>query len=139
MSKRFTDSELLAELHNAQDGTRAVHEQDGPRNAAIFAGIETTVARFASAPHAFPEPPTLDDALSRVGEAYRVADAYRVVYGSALADLNTADARTIDYAHRAASQYTAALEQLTWCVSDARVALYALLPVMPAETEGARA
>lgn len=132
MSKHLNEHESAVIHLDALDDLGVVEQEDGPRNAALHARIAETAERFAATPHADLTPSTLAEAMDRVGKSYRVADAYRVVYASALSELNMADARTIDYAHRAAAQYTAALEQLTRAVSDARVALFDRLPVVPA-------
>lgn len=130
MSKHLTPQEINAEWGQARRDTHDVHEQDGPRNAALFATIEATLERFKFAPHA-PETtgPAVLDLADQARDAVRVADAYRITAADPLNALELLEfgaqpAAVVERAHGAVAQWAAAARQQATALESLQVELF---------------
>lgn len=127
MTKHLTPQETQDIALDAIYEHATIIDQDGVRNAAIWAPVKDAAVRFHERPHA-PETTInpVNDEGDRVAKAYRVADAYRVAVSAPLVALarDQYDPETIERAHGAVAQFAAAARQLAGALEDYQLALY---------------
>lgn len=126
--KTIQPVDLLTVQRDLRAETAEVEAEDGRRNAALFATREAVAQRFID--HEQPDLQTegRDAALREFGDAYRVAEAYRVQVSAAMdACAARPSAVTAEQSHLALSQYAAATARLSETAERAAVHMFYLL------------
>lgn len=130
MSKHLTPQEARAEHRASITELVDVLAEDGPRNAGLFATIESTLARFDALPHA-PETTrgAVLDLADQARDAVRVADAYRITAADPmnaleLLEFGAQPAAVVERAHGAVAQWAAAARQQATALESLQVELF---------------